>query len=200
MSFRACFARLHTLLTAVFSLVAWTLIQFLHWIRRCVMVTIYSQVYHIFFISPYKSRRQVFIDRPVFRFPCGFHVTAHPIVLTELFNAHDQSTSNFFVWFQFLFRVDLSLFKNYSCWVCLTISHSWFSGGIYLRRSKSERGSSAVECRTRNLVCPGSNALCYRFVDWAFPFSPLTPQLTQLFKWVPCYRQWWKCEWFSLRS
>ena len=40
--------------------------------------------------------------------------------------------------------------------------------------------------------------LCYRFKDWAFLFSPLTPLLTQLYKWVPGYRQWWKCEWFSL--
>ena len=22
-----------------------------------------------------------------------------------------------------------------------------------------------------------------------------TPQSTQLYKWVPCYRQWWTCEW-----
>ena len=45
-----------------------------------------------------------------------------------------------------------------------------------------ERGSSAVECRTRNQVSPGSNPLCYRFDDWAFSFSPFTPQLTQPFK------------------
>ena len=45
-----------------------------------------------------------------------------------------------------------------------------------------ERGSSVVECRTRNLVSPGSNTLCYRFEDWAFSFSSLTPQLTQLYK------------------
>ena len=45
-----------------------------------------------------------------------------------------------------------------------------------------ERGSSAVECRTRNQVSPGSNPLCYRFEDWAFSFSPLTPRLTQLYK------------------
>ena len=38
-----------------------------------------------------------------------------------------------------------------------------------------ERGSSAVECRTRNQVSLGSNHLCYRFEDWAFSFSPLTP-------------------------
>ena len=36
--------------------------------------------------------------------------------------------------------------------------------------------------------------VCYRFEDWAFSFSPLTPLLTQLYKWVPGYRQWWKCE------
>ena len=48
--------------------------------------------------------------------------------------------------------------------------------------SVMERGSSVVECRTRNQVSPGSNPLCYRFEDWAFSFSPLTPQLTQLYK------------------
>ena len=26
-------------------------------------------------------------------------------------------------------------------------------------------------------ACRGSNPLCYRFEDWAFSFSPLTPQL-----------------------
>ena len=34
--------------------------------------------------------------------------------------------------------------------------------------------------------------LCYRFEDWAFSFSPLTPLFTQLYKWVPGYRQWLK--------
>ena len=48
-----------------------------------------------------------------------------------------------------------------------------------------ERVSSAVERWTRNLLSPGSNPLCYRFEDWAFSFSPLTSQLTQLFKCVP---------------
>ena len=43
-----------------------------------------------------------------------------------------------------------------------------------------ERGSSAVECR--NQVSPGSKPLCYHFEDWAFSFSSLTPQLTQLYK------------------
>ena len=37
------------------------------------------------------------------------------------------------------------------------------------------RGSSAVECRTRNRVIPGSNPICYRFEDWAFSFSPRCP-------------------------
>ena len=37
--------------------------------------------------------------------------------------------------------------------------------------------------------------LCYRFEDWEFSLSPLTPQLTQLYKWVPGYWRWWKCEW-----
>ena len=32
-----------------------------------------------------------------------------------------------------------------------------------------------VEPRTHNQVSPDSNPLCYRFEDWAFSFSPLTP-------------------------
>ena len=60
-----------------------------------------------------------------------------------------------------------------------------------------ERGSSAVERQTHNLGTPGSNHLCYRFDDCAFSFSPLTPLFTQLYKWVPGYRQCWTCEWFS---
>ena len=46
-------------------------------------------------------------------------------------------------------------------------------------RVAMERGSSAVECRTRNQVSPGSNP---RFEDWAFSFSSLMPYLTQLNK------------------
>ena len=38
-----------------------------------------------------------------------------------------------------------------------------------------ERGSSAVECRTRNRASPGSNPLCYFFDVWAFSFSPRLP-------------------------
>ena len=45
-----------------------------------------------------------------------------------------------------------------------------------------ERGSSAVECWTHNQGSPGSNPFCYRFEDWAFSFSPLTPQLPRLCK------------------
>ena len=41
-------------------------------------------------------------------------------------------------------------------------------------------GSSVVECRTRNREGSSSNPLCYRFEDWPFLFSPLTPQSTQL--------------------
>ena len=34
-----------------------------------------------------------------------------------------------------------------------------------------ERGSSVLECRTRNRESPGSNPLVYRFEVWAFSFS-----------------------------
>ena len=33
-----------------------------------------------------------------------------------------------------------------------------------------QRGSSVVECPTRNRESPGSNPLCYRFEVWAFSF------------------------------
>ena len=39
------------------------------------------------------------------------------------------------------------------------------------RMANLERGSSAVECRTRNRESPGSNPRCYRFEVWAFSFT-----------------------------
>ena len=45
-----------------------------------------------------------------------------------------------------------------------------------------QRGSSVVECRSRNQMSPVRIPLCYRFEDWAFSFSPLTPLFTQLYK------------------
>ena len=47
-----------------------------------------------------------------------------------------------------------------------------------------EHGSSAIECRTRNQVSRVRIPLCYRFEDWAFSFSPLTPQMTQLYEYL----------------
>ena len=38
-----------------------------------------------------------------------------------------------------------------------------------------EQRGSAVECRTRNRECPGSNPLCYCFKSLAFSFSPHRP-------------------------
>ena len=54
-----------------------------------------------------------------------------------------------------------------------------------------ERGSSVVERRTRNRESPDSNPPLLPFRNWAFSFSPLTPQVTQLYKWIPGYRRWW---------
>ena len=51
------------------------------------------------------------------------------------------------------------------------ISSTLFSLMMYF----VERGSSAVECRTRNKESPGLNPLCYRFKVWAFSFSPRCP-------------------------
>ena len=58
-----------------------------------------------------------------------------------------------------------------------------------------ERGSSVVECRTRSRESQDSNPLCYRFEVWAFFVLFTTPQSTQLYNWVPGYRQRWTCEW-----
>ena len=49
--------------------------------------------------------------------------------------------------------------------------------------------------------------ICWKFVSsQLLPFATVSKighfrslhLLTQLYKWVPGYRQWWKCEWFSL--
>ena len=57
------------------------------------------------------------------------------------------------------------------------------------------RGNSAVERRTRNQVSPGSNPPLLPFRRLGiFVLSTIT-QSTQLYKWVPGYRQWWKYEW-----
>ena len=57
-----------------------------------------------------------------------------------------------------------------------------------------ECGSSAVECHTCDRVSPVSNPL-FATVSKIGNFDlSTTPQFTQLYKWIPEYRQWWKCE------
>ena len=77
-------------------------------------------------------------------------------------------------------RIPKTLFQFFhpDCIICITSASMYFNGDKYF----VERGSSVVERRTRNQVSPGSNPLWYRFEDWAFSFSPLTPLLTQLYK------------------
>ena len=58
-----------------------------------------------------------------------------------------------------------------------------------------ERSSSAVERRTRNRASPGSNPPLPPFRRLGIFILSTTPQFTQLYKWVPGYRQWWTCEW-----
>ena len=53
----------------------------LHCILRCAMLIISCRVYPIFFTSDAMSRRQVFLGRPLFFFPCGFHVRVCLVVL-----------------------------------------------------------------------------------------------------------------------
>ena len=57
-----------------------------------------------------------------------------------------------------------------------------------------ERGSSAVECRTRNQGSPGPNPPLLPFQSLGIFILSTMPQFTQLYKRVPGYRQWWKCE------
>ena len=47
------------------------------------------------------------------------------------------------------------------------------------------RGSSVVECRTRNLESPGSNPTLLPFRSLGIFVLFTTPQSTQLYKWVP---------------
>ena len=64
-----------------------------------------------------------------------------------------------------------------------------------LMNTSVERGSSAVECQTRNRESPGSNPPLLQFrISGIFVVS-MTLQFTQLYRWVPGCRQWWKCEW-----
>ena len=56
-------------------------IKALHRILRCAMVAISCQVYPIFLASDSTSRRQVFLGRPLFLFPWGFHVSACLVML-----------------------------------------------------------------------------------------------------------------------
>ena len=53
----------------------------------------------------------------------------------------------------------------------ISLNHKQSLFGI----SNMERGSSAVECRTRNQVSPVRIPICYSFADCAFSFSTLTP-------------------------
>ena len=60
-----------------------------------------------------------------------------------------------------------------------------------------ERGSSVVEWRTRNQVSPGLNPPYATVLKFGHFHSLHDASVTQLYKWVPGYRQWWKCEWIG---
>ena len=90
-------------------------IKALHRILRCAMVAISCQVYPIFLASDSTSRRQVFLGRPLFLFPWGFHVSACLVMLVVAFSTCDQSNAIFFVLFLFLLAVDLSWSTKCCC-------------------------------------------------------------------------------------
>ena len=56
---------------------------------------------------------------------------------------------------------------------------------------------SAVECRIRNQGSPGSNPPLLPFRSLGIFVISMMHLFTQLYKWVPGCRQWWKIEWFS---
>ena len=64
----------------------------------------------------------------------------------------------------------------------LSFVFAWFNWVSVLVRccifmnTRPERGSSVVECQSRNQKSPGSNPLCYPFKMWAFSFSPQCPR------------------------
>ncbi len=60
-----------------------------------------------------------------------------------------------------------------------------------------ERGSSAVECRTRNQVSPGSNHPLLPFRRLGIFVLSIDAPVDSAVWVVSGYRQWWKCGWFS---
>ena len=58
-----------------------------------------------------------------------------------------------------------------------------------------ERGSSVGGMPDSQSREPGFESPLLPFRSLGIFFHFTTPQSTQLYKWVPGYRQWWKCEW-----
>ena len=81
---------------------------------------------------------------------------------------------------------------TFNCVICFQPSID-----ISLSSSRVGLGSSVVlECWTRNQMSPGSNP--QPFCSLGIFVLSTTPLLTHLFKWVPGYRRWWKCEWLVI--
>ena len=58
-----------------------------------------------------------------------------------------------------------------------------------------ERGSSVGRMADSQSREHGFESPLLPFRSLGIFFHFTTPQSTQLYKWVPGYRQWWKCEW-----
>ena len=58
-----------------------------------------------------------------------------------------------------------------------------------------ERGSSVGRMPDSQSREPGFESPLIPFRSLGIFFHFTMPQSTQLYKWVPGYRQWWKCEW-----
>ena len=68
---------------------------------------------------------------------------------------------------------------------------------ILFSSTKPERGGSAVECWILNRE-PGFESPLLPFRSLGIFVYSTVPQLTQLYKWVPGYRQQLKCDWIVL--
>ena len=94
-----------------------------------------------------------------------------------------------------------SLTNCRSQWNLGTISvplvHTMFTHevSLFTQSLQMERGSSVGRMPDSQSREPGFESPLLPFRSLGIFFHFTTPQSIQLYKWVPGYRQWWKCEW-----
>ena len=130
-----------------------------------------------------------------YNFAC-LHSTTQSHFWGNIGNCH-MGTLNKFAWEHFIILwndPNVLTETNYFCMKEYRALQIFFNTINYTWSAIAQWQNAGLAIKWARVRIP----LCYRFEDWAFSFSPLTPLFTQLYKWVPGYRQWWKCEWFSL--